>query len=314
MNLVQQILKTIGIWLVAALFIVLVVLIPRNDIGWVIMPDSEVSTNNFSYPEYKQNILLFTHSLWTDKSIGTNRYGNPVEQDVKQYMPASLGLIGVAFLLSVIFGLFKGIYDYRGSLKGKHLRQSVSWIFQSIPDFLLILIIQLTIFSLWNAGILPKFSLFGNEMWYNYLIIALLLSIYPALYIARITFSTLAGQEDMQYIQTAKAKGLLEKAILYKHMLGNCWANILSHFSTLMLYMLSNLLIVEYLMFFPGAADRLYKAMGFHRPEGYMAVSYEPFVVIAFSLCFMLLILIAQIISQVARYMVDPRVREGEQA
>lgn len=314
MNLFVQLGKTIGIWLVAAILIILIVLVPRNDIGWIIMPDTVVTSDNFSYVEYKQSILIFTHHLWTEKSIGNNRYGAPVEQDIKQYLPTSLSLIIVALFISIIVGLLKGIYDFRGSIKGKYLGQGVSWIFQSIPDFLLILIIQLSVFSLWNAGFLPRFSLYGNDMWYNYVLIAILLSIYPALYIARITSSTLSGQEDMQYIQTAKAKGLLDKVVLYKHMLGNCWASIFSHLSSLMLIMLSNLLIVEYLMFFPGAADRLYKAMGFHRPEGYMAASYEPYVVIAFALCFMLLVLITQIISQITRYFVDPRIREGEQA
>lgn len=311
MRLILQLLKSFGYWLLALLAVIFVALIPRDKEVFMKVP----LHYEISLEEYKYNIFQFFYHLWTEGSIGNNRYGTPVEGDILAYFPKSMIPFVIAFVISACIGLLKGIYDYKGTLDQKYMRQGSTWFLLAVPDYLLILIIHLSVFLLWRAELLPAFNLFGSEMWYNYVIITVLLCIYPTLYIARITSATLATQEDLHYIRTAKAKGLFQNVILYKHILGNCWAAIFSHLPTLVLFMFSNLLMVEYLMLFHGAADRLYKALGFHWTDaGYLAPIYEPYVVIAFSLCFMLVVLFAQIISQVSRYMLDPRVREEDHA
>jgi oligopeptide transport system permease protein len=209
------------------------------------------------------------------------------------------------------------MYDFKNSNTRKNaLGNGTTWLFQSLPDFFVVMVAQYFLLMLMRGTFL-KFSIYGYEQWYSILLPSLLLSIYPSMYIARITSSSLAGQEKQAYIQTAKAKGLTDNIILYKHMLGNCWGVILSHISSIMVYLFSNLLIIEYLLFYKGAAYRLYEAFGHHNSAtnnfyriGYKEV-YESELIIGLLLCFMLVILISQVISQVAKYLLDPR-REAE--
>jgi oligopeptide transport system permease protein len=75
-----------------------------------------------------------------------------------------------------------------------------------------------------------------------------------------------------------------------------------------MLYILSNLLIVEYLMDYKGAAYRLFKA--FHYTNSFRTgqkSQVEEELVIGLALCFMLVVLLTQWVSQIARRYLDPR-------
>ncbi|MGP4078533.1 ABC transporter permease subunit [Pseudalkalibacillus sp. R45] len=173
----------------------------------------------------------------------------------------------------------------------------------SIPDFFLIICLQwLVIFYI------PWIDFFGYEQWYSFILPSILVSIYPMMYIARITSVAISNQEFEPYIQVARAKGFTRKIVLYKHTLKNCWDTILSHFSSVMLYILSNLLIVEYLLDYKGAAYRLFKA--FHYTNsisvGYQA-DFEAELIIGLSVCFMLVVLFSQWISKITKYYVDPR-------
>lgn len=310
MGLIHQLLKTVVIWLFVLTVIILFVLIPRN-VDYVQQGNDLKREYEFSFCEHRHNILLLFYNMWKDKSIGHNRFGESTTEDIQRYVPRSLKVIVTAFIISLPIGILKGLYDYR------HIRsrfnffgQGSTWFFQSMPDFFVLIMFQWIVILLIRAGY-PQIPIYGYEDWYSFIIPSLLLSIYPILYMARITSSALGSQEQQQYLQTARAKGLTEKMIVYKHILGNCWTTILTHLSTIVLYMLSNLLMIEYLMYYQGAAYRLFQAMGFHIAYiGYNAETFEPYVIIAIAVCFMLLVFITQVISQVTRYMVDPRVRE----
>ena len=69
------------------------------------------------------------------------------------------------------------------------------------------------------------------------------------------------------YILLAKAKGLSDRKIVYKHM-RNGVASILTHLPGLLVFILSNLLVVEYYRNYPGAAWRLFLALDFNTFSG----------------------------------------------
>lgn len=315
MELTRQLLKTFLVWIIIIIILILIILFPRT-FQYEEAAQGVVLHYQFTWSEYGQNIGQFFSGVWENKSLGQSRHKYSVEFELKYYMSRSIYLIITAFLISIPLGLLKGIYDYR-QMHSRHyiLGHGSTWFFQALPDFFIVISVQVFFIFLFKIG-LPLVPLFGYDKWYSFITPSLMLSIYPIVYIARITSSALAGQEKEQYIRTARAKGMSERVILYKHAMGNCWGTILSHFSSLMLYILSNLLIIEYLMFYRGAAYRLYEAMGF--TDGAAVIGsmrrgasgvFEAEVVIGFALCFMLLVLFAQIVSQVSKFYLDPRWR-----
>lgn len=311
MKLTIRVLKTLLIYMFIFLILICIVLIPR-DANYFYSEESKTGSdyNRFNYKwdlswvEYYEKVHAFFETAIQEKSIGTTRYPNlTVEDEIKEYFPRSLLVILTAFVLSIIFGVWKGLYDFKTRYSKKmFIGQGLTNIFQSFPDFFLVIAIQWLI--IYYA---PFIDIFGHEEWYNFILPSLILTLYPAMYLAKITTSSLSNEEGKPYITTAKSQGLPGKIILNKHILRNCLGTIISHISTLMIYIISNLLIIEYLLDYKGAAYRLFQAFDIQqtvRPK--MNTLYEGELIIGLAGCFILVILLAQVLSQVSKHFVEP--------
>ncbi|WP_261130497.1 ABC transporter permease [Bacillus sp. Marseille-Q3570] len=307
MRLFVELGKSLLVNVFVLLTLILIVLFPRDlsivDRGATLGIDMEFEYH-FQFEEYKENIVGYLEKVFIDGNLGESLTGVPVGELIVEYVPRSLLVISSAFILCILIGVLKGIYDYRASLK-KHriLGQGFTSLLLSIPDFFLIICLQWVVIFY-----IPWIDFYGYEQWYSFILPSILVSIYPMMYIARITSVAISNEEFEPYIQVARAKGFTRKTVLYKHTLKNCWGTILSHFSSVMLYILSNLLIVEYLLDYKGAAYRLFKAFHYTNSisAGYQA-DFEAELIIGLSVCFMLVVLFSQWISKITKYYVDPR-------
>ncbi|MCJ8009534.1 ABC transporter permease subunit [Lederbergia wuyishanensis] len=251
----------------------------------------------FHWEQYKSSLLHFYHLVKDEHSLGMTRYELTAEEEIKRYLPKSLKVIAVAFVLSIVFGILKGIFDYRiKDTKLKIFGNGSTWFFQSIPDFFIILCVHwLTIFMV------PSLRIFNNSVWYNFLAIGFLVSLYPMMYIARITFAAIAAEEGELYIQVAKSKGFTNKKVLYKHIMRNSMQTILTHITPLMLFILSSLLITEYLVGYQGIAYRVFTAIGVAQSIGGGWPIYEPGIIIGTGFCFIVLVMLSQLVGFIIR-------------
>jgi oligopeptide transport system permease protein len=315
MRLFQAILQSIFSCFLVMLLVALFVLYPR-EIQYVGRGAGVERVYQFSWSEYGENLRLFFTRLVHEGNLGQTIFDQPVEVEWMHYMSRSLLLIGIAFLLSVPMGIAKGIIDYRHAhRKTNVLGNGTTAFFQSVPDFMVIICVQWGLVELMEIGF-PRFSVYIADKWYSFILPSILLSLFPTVYLARITSSALAGQEKKLYVLFARSKGLSERMVLYRHMLRNCWPTVLSHLPSIMTVILSNLLIVEYLTTYKGAAYRLYEAVGYNdsaaRNVFYAGMQpvFEANLILAILFSFMFLILITQIISAIARNRLDPLWRE----
>ncbi|MCA1031054.1 ABC transporter permease [Bacillus timonensis] len=295
-NLSQTLIKNTILYIIVLICLILIVFFPRNaDIAVSGRAATIEYGYKFSWKQYKENISNYVTNLVENKSLGYSRFERvTVEDEIKRYFPNSLKIIATAFLISLIFGLAKGIFDYRNRFKRKNLLgNGLTWLFQSIPDFFLVICIQ-WIIIFW----IPSIKLFSQGNWYSFILPGLLVSIYPMMYISRITSLSISSQEGLPYIQVARSKGFSEERVLYKHILKNSLETILSHMSSLMIYILSNLLIVEYLIGYEGIAYRLFVAMGITKniTFGYHPM-YESNLIVAIGVCLLITVISAQIIG-----------------
>ncbi|PLR67208.1 ABC transporter permease subunit [Bacillus sp. UMB0893] len=302
--------KEIGIHILLFLFIVtcliLVVLFPRDvEVTAEGTAQTVIYDYQFSWSAYEENVTSFFSSLYHDKNFGLTKFERPVEEEAALYFSRSIKIIVTALFLSLFFGILKGIYDAaRPNRLGMIFGKGFTWVLQSIPDFFLFLCAQWVLIIYFRDFA----DIFGHDDWYSFLYPALLVSIYPALYISRITAAAFQEQEDKQYITVAHSKGLPQYVITFKHILKNSVVPILNHTGSMMIYILSNLLIVEYLLDYKGAAFRLFQAfdvtpvlsVGLH-------TAIETNVIIVFGTCFMLIVLVVQIMSNLIKKWVDPR-------
>lgn len=304
--LARKILKAIIMYSVVMFLIIMIILFPRES-KMVLVDGVMIQKYDFTWTDYVANVKKYFTNVIETKSLGETKGWQSVEEVIVSFMPASLKVIFTAFFLSMFIGLYKGIFDFRQvNRKTNFLGNGTTFLFQAIPDFFLIILTVLFIIN--YMTFIPIFS---QGEWYSFIFPAVIVSIYPSMYVARITSAAMTNQEGMQYIEVAKAKGLTEKMVLYRHVLRNCYGIILSHCSSVMLLIISNLLMVEFLLGYKGAAFRLFEALDYSNiMVAGQRSKFEGELVIGISLCFLVIVLLSRILSEWASNYFDPRRNE----
>ncbi|WNF38990.1 ABC transporter permease subunit [Bacillaceae bacterium IKA-2] len=304
----KDVIKAIFGWFVAVVIIILIVWIPREfsfeRTEYEIFP-----AYTFSSELYKENLVEYGKLVFEDRSLGENRFGKPVTDDIKTYFSRSMVIITFAFFTAIIFGTLKGFLDYRlKESKWNFIGNNTTFLFQSMPDFFVVIIFQIIMLNLMSKGF-PHIKIYGVDSWQNFLIAGCFLSIFPTIYFTRIVFSALTKEEGLPYLLTVKSKGMSNFTLLWKHQFGNSVFQVVPHIPTIMLYIISNLLIIEYLMYFRGAGYRLYEALGFagatlsgRNRTPFSINVYEPELVIAISAVFIAFVVFVQLVCKIWIY------------
>lgn len=301
----SQMLRSLLIALAAFSLIIVAVLYPRQLMLSLDGHKVVVDYSSGGVGELSENVKQFFSGLFVNQSLGYSRFnGETAGEAVLRAVGNSLAVIGGALVIGFVFGVLKGILDYRLSKTRLNILGTwTTWMFQSIPDFFMLLLVQWFIVKHVTA-----IRFFADSGWQGFLLPTLLVSLYPIVYIAGITSASLADQDGKLYLLFAKAKGLSSRMILTKHMLRISMGTVIIQLPTLLVYILANLLMVEIYRSFPGAAWRLYLALDFNTYTG-TGKEYEPGIIIGISFCFMVLVLMVQWISQIARKYFDPMMR-----
>lgn len=304
-KLVLQLCKTLLLWLFVTTILILLILLPRGDSkidyskSRVEMTEEyEKNITTFSWESYKNNITDFFSYAIKNRSLGQTEYGVSVEFEVWRYTKKSIYILLPSIIISFIFGVVKGIYDFKVGKKAFNLfGEKITSFFLSVPDFFVIIAIQVGIMALIDLGF-PHVKLYGSETLSNKLFAIGFLSIYPTFYIARITENYLSSESGRDYVRTAIGKGTSSKKIIYLHMLNNCWIRVVGQINTLVLYILSNLFIVEFLTGYRGGAYRFYQA--FHVPKQFSigsSMNIDIPIVVEFIVLFTTIVLLTKIVS-----------------
>lgn len=291
------------------MLLVAVVLLPMDTVFETGRGGSfEGAQYDYQFANHVENFKLLSTHLLEFQGLGPDQYGRDLLVHIIEMFGRSLKIIVPAVLLSFIIGIAKGVIDYRLRRgKGKFFGQFSTLGILSVPDLALIIGIQLALLTLISKGWLFRIDLFGNDSIDNVLMNILFLSIYPTAYIANATLQALQTEQGMDYIRTAKSKGTPQFVILYKHMLKNGMARIFSHANTMVLYILSNLFIIEIFTDYRGAAYYFYTSLGnpsqFYVDGLFSARTIE---VIGYLFFFTVLILTANLVTAAARSLMVP--------
>lgn len=106
-------------------------------------------------------------------------------------------------------------------------------------------------------------------------------------------------QQD--YIRTARAKGLHERAVIYKHALRNALIPVVSLLGLYLPVLIGGSVVIEVVFSWPGMGNELYQAV--------LRRDYP--VVLAGTFLFSLLVVIGNLLADLLYALVDPRIRHG---
>jgi len=119
--------------------------------------------------------------------------------------------------------------------------------------------------------------------------------------VARVLRSSLLEVMQMNYIRTARAKGIKERAVFYKHALRNAFLPVVTLSSLVLTWLISGTIFVEDVFAYPGMGQYVVGALADQDYPGIMGTT----------IVFALIIVIGTLIADLFYAVVDPQITLG---
>jgi peptide/nickel transport system permease protein len=198
-------------------------------------------------------------------------------------LPATVILSFTAISISALFGITIGLF---AALKSHTLFDGFSILFTltgiSVPQFVLGLLMALFLGSMLH--LLPVTG-YISDGWQYMILPAITLALRPMSIIARITRSTVLEIKSLDFVRTAKAKGISNINVVLKHILRNSLNPVVTTLSASLAATLGGVFFIEYIFNWPGigllAIDSIMK-LDFPMVQGTVLLSAVIFVIINF--------------------------------
>jgi len=201
----------------------------------------------FDKPVPIQFLNYLKNILHGDFGLSTGWVGNTVIELIIGGFKYSARIGFTAGILALVLGVILG--SIAALRRGKALDkiiQVVTTALVSMPSFVMATILLL-VFSL-QLGWLPSM---GNQP--GGLILPIIsLSLYPMAYTTRLQRSSMLDVLGQDYIRTARAKGLKNSRVIFKHALKNTLTPVITYAGPMMAYILTGSMVVENIFSVPG--------------------------------------------------------------
>ena len=170
----------------------------------------------------------------------------------------------------------------------------IAFFLSAVPAFVFGLVL-LYIFCLW-LNLLPSY---GDATFKHYIMPVLVISIPPAAQNFRFTKSSMLEAIRQDYVRTARAKGVPEREVIWKHVLKNALLPVVTQVGLSLGGLICGAVVAEKMFSIPGIGSLIVDRINYKD---------EPVIIagtILIAICFTLVMLIVDIIYA----FIDPRVR-----
>jgi peptide/nickel transport system permease protein len=239
----------------------------------------------------------------------------PIVDIIKDTLPNTLLLSGVAlvviFVVGVLIGTIQAVRQYSWI---DNLATVGAFFFYSMPSFwfgLMLILLLSYKFQLLPASQMTSVNyefLPASEQWIDrlkhLLMPALALGIGSAASVARYMRSGMLEQIRQDYVRTARAKGLSERVVIFKHAMRNALIPVITLLGLTLPFLVGGSVLIETIFAWPGMGRLIITAI-FQRD--YPVVLASAFVVA-------IMVILGSLLADILYSIVDPRVRvdEGE--
>jgi peptide/nickel transport system permease protein len=232
----------------------------------------------------------------------SSAYGIPVSTLIGERLVVTFPLAMLALFLSVLMGVPTGVLAAQN--KGKwpdKLASLVSQIGIAVPDFwigLLLILFFSTGLHWFSAGGFPGWALPFAAL-KALLLPAFALALPQAAILVRVTRSSVLDVFNEEFIRTAKAKGLSEGRILWRHAVRNALVPIFTIIGLQFSFLIAGAVVVENVFTLPGLGGLAYQA-----------VAQRDLVVIRnVAMFFAAVVIVVNLLVDLAYLWLDPKLR-----
>lgn len=242
------------LWLVVSLIFFLIHLVPGDPVEQMLGEGASVSDISALRHAYGLDVPLGTQYIrYWDGVLHGNlghsiRLNMPVTQLVLSRYPYTLALAIPAILLAILLSFPAGIASARHRGKWQDQWLGVISLFGvSFPTFTLGPILIL-VFGI-ALGWLP---VSGTGSWRNFVLPTITLGTALAAILTRMVRTSMLEELNQDYIRTARAKGLSERAVVYRHALPNAMIPLLTIVGLQFGALLAGAIVTETIFSWPG--------------------------------------------------------------
>lgn len=243
---------------------------------------------HIQYFEYLKGLARF--------DFGINFRNRPVSDILKQRIPITARLAGVAFVFEIILGIGAGVLAgvrKQGFFDNLVLITTLAVI--SIPIFVLAFSAQI-VFGV-QLGWFPVAGI--KQGWISYVLPGMVLGSVSLAYIARLTRSSIVDNLGADYVRTATAKGLSRGRVIGVHTLRNSLIPVVTYLGVDLGALLGGAIVTESVFNIPGVGGALYE--GVKRQEGTVVVGLTTFIIIVY--------MFTTLLVDILYAALDPRIR-----
>ena len=248
---------------------------------------------NLDKPVPEQFLLYMKNLLHGDFGISL-KTGREISVTIRDSFAVSAKLGGMAAGLAVVLGLTLGsVAALTRNRWPDRVIIFLTTLFVSVPSFVLATLLLL-VFCL----ILKWFSVF-NPANPNYLLPVISLMLYPMAYITRLTKSSMLDVLGQDYIRTARAKGVRQSLVIFKHALRNALIPVITYVGPMTAYILTGSLVVERIFTIGGLGAKFVDCI----------INRDYPMIMGTTIFLATLMITMNLITDIVYKMVDPRIK-----
>ena len=228
--------------------------------------------------------------------LGTDFRGREVLDTITQRLPVTIRLTVVAILFEVVIGIIAGVLA--GIRRNGFLDNVVlvsSTVVVSVPILVLAFVAQFALGL--QLGWFPISGI--NEGWYSFLLPGLVLAAGSLAYVARLTRTSVAENLRADYVRTARAKGLPNRTVIFRHTFRNSLIPVVTFIGADIGTLMGGAIVTETVFNLPGIGRAVFDAI--RGQEGAVVVGIVTLLVFFF--------VFFNLVVDVLYAVLDPRIR-----
>ncbi|MGI6017995.1 MAG: ABC transporter permease [Marvinbryantia sp.] len=246
-------------------------------------------------PLPQQYVTYMKGILHGDFGDSLKQRGRTVSSLIVTKFPVSARLGGIAVLTAFCIGVPLGCISAlnRGKI-GDSVISVIATCGIAVPSFVVCTVLM------YLFGVKLKWlPTLGLSSWKHYIMPVAALAFYPTAYITRLMRSSMLDVMGQDYMRTAKAKGVNQFFILFKHALRNAILPVVTYLGPLLAYTVSGSFIVEKIFNIPGLGG-----------EFISSITNRDYTVIMGTTIFLATLMVfMNVIVDIVYKLVDPRIK-----
>lgn len=242
--------------------------------------------------QYKNYIV---NLIQGDLGPSLKQRGRTVNDIIANGFPVSARLGGISILIAFFIGVPMGCI---AALKrGKWLDNCIILLSSAgvaVPSFVISTVLMYLLSV--KLGLLPTYGLASFK---NYIMPLIALTFYPISYITRLMRSSMLDVMGQDYMRTARAKGLSQSVVLFKHALRNAITPVVTFLGPLLAYTLTGSFVVEKIFTIPGIGREFISS----------TINRDYPMIMGLTIFLAALIIIMNMIVDIINKYIDPRIQ-----